>query len=313
MDKDRIEGNLKGPRASSPDDEEREAEGEAQGSWGGKDKRQPSRTPAGRRQGRGRQARLDRGLGDSPAPPRRRAVAPSRRRRARGAGGRSARRRLPPARAGARRPPPPCRAPSRRRARARIRWVALPRRRVIARPTRCSSSARSRADHAARHDREDERLATGLARRRVDARAPLTHLLEVRERACCTRPRSARPAAPSAASPRRRRSPAAAAAARGFGRARSALEPVVAAGEVDDLLRPLAVHDLELLLEQLEPLGQSGNGKPYAVCSSAFQPAPRPSSTRPPETWSAVAAAFASSEGWRNVTGETSVPSRIRS
>ena len=31
---------------------------------------------------------------------------------------------------------------------------------------------------------------------------------------------------------------------------------------------------------------------------------------RPPETWSAVAAAFASSAGARNVAGETSVPKR---
>ena len=35
-----------------------------------------------------------------------------------------------------------------------------------------------------------------------------------------------------------------------------------------------------------------------------------PSSIRPPEMWSAVTAFFASTEGWRNVAGETSVPSR---
>ena len=34
---------------------------------------------------------------------------------------------------------------------------------------------------------------------------------------------------------------------------------------------------------------------------------------RPPETWSAVQATFASSDGWRNVAGETIVPSRMRS
>jgi hypothetical protein len=33
---------------------------------------------------------------------------------------------------------------------------------------------------------------------------------------------------------------------------------------------------------------------------------------RPPETWSAVAAAFASSAGARNVAGDTSVPKRRR-
>ena len=54
----------------------------------------------------------------------------------------------------------------------------------------------------------------------------------------------------------------------------------------------------------------SGKGKPYAACSSSFQPVPSPSSTRPPEMWSAVTASFASMDGWRKVAGETSVPSR---
>ena len=36
-----------------------------------------------------------------------------------------------------------------------------------------------------------------------------------------------------------------------------------------------------------------------------------PSSTRPFEMWSTVVASFASTDGWRKVTGETSVPSRI--
>ena len=35
-----------------------------------------------------------------------------------------------------------------------------------------------------------------------------------------------------------------------------------------------------------------------------------PSSTRPPEMWSAVTALFASTDGCRNVAGDTSVPSR---
>ena len=55
-----------------------------------------------------------------------------------------------------------------------------------------------------------------------------------------------------------------------------------------------------------------GNGKPKLRCSSRYQPAPSPSSTRPPEMWSTVVTAFATSEGWRNVTGETIVPSRSR-
>ncbi len=52
---------------------------------------------------------------------------------------------------------------------------------------------------------------------------------------------------------------------------------------------------------------------PYCVCSSVHQPAPMPISTRPPEISSTVAADFASTDGRRNVTGDTSVPSRIRS
>ncbi len=53
-----------------------------------------------------------------------------------------------------------------------------------------------------------------------------------------------------------------------------------------------------------------GNGKPCARCSRSSQPVPMPSSMRPPEMWSAVTALRASTEGWRNVAGETSVPSR---
>ena len=53
-----------------------------------------------------------------------------------------------------------------------------------------------------------------------------------------------------------------------------------------------------------------GNGKPWARCSSTFQPVPTPSSIRPPEMWSAVTAFLASTAGWRKVAGETSVPSR---
>jgi hypothetical protein len=55
------------------------------------------------------------------------------------------------------------------------------------------------------------------------------------------------------------------------------------------------------------------NGNPYVSCSSSYQPAPIPSSTRPPETWSTVTTFFASTDAGRNVTGETIVPRRIRS
>ncbi len=55
-----------------------------------------------------------------------------------------------------------------------------------------------------------------------------------------------------------------------------------------------------------------GNGMPNAACSRSYQPAPRPSSTRPPLIASACATWIASTPGRRNVTGVTSVPSRIR-
>lgn len=52
---------------------------------------------------------------------------------------------------------------------------------------------------------------------------------------------------------------------------------------------------------------------PYAVCSASYQPAPRPSSTRPPDIWSACATAIASGPGSRKVADVTKVPSRMRS
>ena len=53
-----------------------------------------------------------------------------------------------------------------------------------------------------------------------------------------------------------------------------------------------------------------GKGKPYGACSASYQPAPIPSSTRPPEMWSTVTTLFASTGAGRKVTGETSVPRR---
>ena len=54
-----------------------------------------------------------------------------------------------------------------------------------------------------------------------------------------------------------------------------------------------------------------GNGNPWLRCSSSHQPAPIPISTRPPLIRSTVTAAFASTAGSRNVTGDTSVPRRM--
>ena len=55
----------------------------------------------------------------------------------------------------------------------------------------------------------------------------------------------------------------------------------------------------------------SGNGMPYAACSASYQPAPRPSSTRPPLIWSTPATEIASGPGCRKVALVISVPSRI--
>ena len=51
---------------------------------------------------------------------------------------------------------------------------------------------------------------------------------------------------------------------------------------------------------------------PYARCSSSNQPAPNPSSIRPPLIASTCATLIASGPGSRNVADVTSVPSRSR-
>ena len=97
----------------------------------------------------------------------------------------------------------------------------------------------------------------------------------------------------------------------------------------DDDRRPRLLHRLRPDVAAVRPLARrspraggrarraarasSRNGKPYASCSASYQPAPIPSSTRPPETWSTVTTFFASTAAGRNVTGETIVPRRSRS
>ncbi len=49
---------------------------------------------------------------------------------------------------------------------------------------------------------------------------------------------------------------------------------------------------------------------PYAACSCSNQPAPNPSSTRPPLIWSTWATWIASGPGCRKVAEVISVPSR---
>ena len=52
---------------------------------------------------------------------------------------------------------------------------------------------------------------------------------------------------------------------------------------------------------------------PKRSCSGTNQPAPKPSSSRPFETWSSVTAICAIRAGWRNVFELTSTPTRMRS
>ena len=49
---------------------------------------------------------------------------------------------------------------------------------------------------------------------------------------------------------------------------------------------------------------------PYCSCSFSCQPAPTPRRSRPPLSWSTVAAQFASTAGWRYVLPSTRVPRR---
>ena len=56
----------------------------------------------------------------------------------------------------------------------------------------------------------------------------------------------------------------------------------------------------------------SNNSMPNALCSFTCQPAPMPSTKRPPDMLSIVAARLAMSAGWFMVVGVTSEPSRMR-
>ena len=53
------------------------------------------------------------------------------------------------------------------------------------------------------------------------------------------------------------------------------------------------------------------NGMPIAWNSAALQPAPRPSSTRPPASTSSVAISLASTTGWRRSLARMNVLSRM--
>ena len=77
-------------------------------------------------------------------------------------------------------------------------------------------------------------------------------------------------------------------------------------------LVPEPGQDLELLLQHVHALAVRWIRNAVAGVLVAFQPAPTPTSTRPPLISSTVMATLANEPGMRNVTGETSAPSRIR-
>ncbi len=80
----------------------------------------------------------------------------------------------------------------------------------------------------------------------------------------------------------------------------------------DGLLGPQPLHDLERLLEDLQPVRRAGDTvMPYAWYSRSYQPAPRPKISRPPENTSTHAASLASSPALRYAAHVTSWPSWI--
>ena len=74
--------------------------------------------------------------------------------------------------------------------------------------------------------------------------------------------------------------------------------------------RPVMTASCSSSRSKRSPTG--GKGMPKAACSCSNQPAPSPSSTRPPLIWSTPATVTASGPGSRNVAELTRVPSRIR-
>ena len=208
-------------------------------------------------------------------------LAPSRRPRGRDAGGRRARRRPARTRRSARPPRRPC----------RVIVPALPEevveldgRSLRDRTTAPLEHLRAvAADDAAGHQRERDRLAASGAARGVDPLLPLGAVLDRGEHGVVLvgiARAEAAAAWPGGAADDQRRAAAAA-----------------PAGGVE-LSAHCRLTCLELLLEaRPSARRRSGNGKPNASCSRSFQPAPSPSSTRPPETWSAVATTLASIDG----------------
>ena len=54
-----------------------------------------------------------------------------------------------------------------------------------------------------------------------------------------------------------------------------------------------------------------GNGMPNGTCSGSCQPAPSPTMSRPPVTWSRTVSCLASTAGWRKVADRTAIPSHL--
>ena len=149
-----------------------------------------------------------------------------------------------------------------------------------------------------------------LAARRRDPLAPLAALVGGRHRPCCTRRPSGRRARRRAGRPCRRGSAAGAAAAPAWA-ARRRPRGGRSAPSKSNGSRPQERCTISTCSASRSNRSRRlSNGKPNARCSPSCQPAPIPSSTRPPETWSAVTTLRASTDGWRNVAGDTSVPSR---
>jgi len=85
----------------------------------------------------------------------------------------------------------------------------------------------------------------------------------------------------------------------------------MAAVEVEVVGGEQALEDTDRLVEALDALGGGREVEAQPLVLLLVPAAPRPTFTRPPDTWSTVTTSAASSDGWRYVTPVTSAPSRI--
>ena len=87
---------------------------------------------------------------------------------------------------------------------------------------------------------------------------------------------------------------------------------VIAPLEAERTIAKQALEDLHRLAHALRTAPHDGRRNPAPLLSSAFQPAPRPTSSRPSLSTSSIAPSWASPAGCRRSLFSTKVPSRNR-